>query len=91
MHFLPYDAKFYCRKFLNSVPLTLSFGSSGQSTTAQKERYEVVVDIVNSLIYCWGTREGGCEAPLLFVLFIADLIEHLEKVQLSSDPVFFGK
>ena len=37
-----------------------------------------------------GTREGGCEAPLLFVLFIADLIEHLEKVQLSSDPVFLA-
>ena len=34
-----------------------------------------------------GTRGGGSEASLLFVLFIADLIEHLEKVALSSDPV----
>ena len=34
-----------------------------------------------------GTRVGGSEASLLFVLFIADLIDHLEKVALSSDPV----
>ena len=38
-----------------------------------------------------GTREGGSEGPLLFVLFIRDLIEHLEKVSLSGSPVFLAR
>ena len=38
-----------------------------------------------------GTREGGSEGPLLFVLFIRDLIEHLEKISLSGSPVFLAR
>ena len=37
-----------------------------------------------------GTREGGSEGPLLFVLFIRDLIERLESISLSGNPVFLA-
>jgi hypothetical protein len=37
-----------------------------------------------------GTREGGVEAPLLYVLFVADLVGFLDEAQLSGDPVLLG-
>ena len=33
-----------------------------------------------------GTREGGVESPLLFVLFVCDLMEHLGRVPLDAHP-----
>jgi exonuclease III len=37
-----------------------------------------------------GTREGGVESPLLFVLFVADLVEHLDNTNLEGAPVLLG-
>ena len=37
-----------------------------------------------------GTREGGVESPWLYVLFVADLIEKINEVELSEDPIFIG-
>ena len=37
-----------------------------------------------------GTREGGVESPWLYVLFVADLIEKINEIELSEDPIFIG-
>lgn len=37
-----------------------------------------------------GTREGGVESPLLYVLFVADLIAELEQVSLKHGAVELG-
>ena len=35
----------------------------------------------------FGTREGGVESPLLYVLFVADLISDLDNTRLGGAPV----
>ena len=64
-------------KSLGWVNCTSDFHQHPQTINGYSELFEILL----------GTRKGGSEASLLFVLFIADLIAHLEKVALSSDPV----
>ena len=37
-----------------------------------------------------GTKEGGVESPLLFLLMAHDLIDHLERIEFSKSSVFIA-
>ena len=37
-----------------------------------------------------GTREGGVESPWFYILFVPDLIQKINEVELSEDPIFIG-
>ena len=65
----------------------LEFGSSdynAQGTVRGAQGFGVPFDIEV------GTREGGVESPLLFILFVCDLIGHFDAIDLDGEEVMLA-
>ena len=67
-----------------SDPLVRALASLYTGTTGAVRSPEGLGEIFTMHV---GTREGGVESPLLYVLFVADLIEFLEEVAPMDGPV----
>ena len=75
------ELSFYPRNFLRA------FIASYENTTAAVRGVDGYSDILE---FETGTREGGVFSPWLYLMFVADLITDIDKVQLEGRPIFFG-
>ena len=74
---LPFDVRTLIRAL---IPLH----SEATATVRGSDDCSAMFDI-NS-----GTREGGVESPWFYILFVPDLIQKINEVELSEDPIFIG-